>query len=197
MLPAGLVKSKVMLCRLIFKAITGFFTLLSPCIFNNLLSNDLSPPYPPPHPSPSLPHSLLLTHSASPSVFSAPAAKCPAASLRLQSPIRPHLAVSFQQPHIRRGMRATHKKKQKRVHTHTCAPALASSRVNCIKTRVHAPATLFTVLPQTFSHSPLHFSTETGRLRREGRQRWGNAEVRLSLLSAPLRSPLVSRGSYL
>lgn len=195
MLSAGLVKSKVMLCRLIFKAITGFFTLLSPCIFNNLLSNDLSPPSPPqPHPTHRLPSSLLLllNHSASPSVFSAQAAKCPAASLRLQSPIRPHLAVSFQQPHIRRGMRATKKKKR----THTCAPALASSRVNCINTRVRALATLFTVLPQTFSHSPLHFRRKTLGSG-EGRQRWGNAEVGLSLLSSPLRSPLVSRGSYL
>lgn len=185
-----------MLCRLIFKAITGFFTLLSPCIFNNLLSNDLSPPYPPPpHPTHRLPSPLLLllTHSASPSVFSAPAAKYPAASLRLQSPIRPHLAVSFQQPHIRRGMLATKKKKP---CTHTCAPALASSRVNCINTRVRALATLFTVLPQTFSHSPLHFRRKTLGSG-EGRQRWGNAEVGLSLLPAPLRSPLVSRGSYL
>ena len=39
-----------MLCSLIFKAITGFFTLLSPCISNNLLSNDLSTLHPPPPP---------------------------------------------------------------------------------------------------------------------------------------------------
>lgn len=195
MLPAGLVKSKVMLCRLIFKAITGFFTLLSPCIFNNLLSNDLSPTYPP-HPTPPIaspPHSS----SSSPTLplplsfrHQRPNAPLPAsASNPLSAHISPSLSSS---PTSVGGMRATKKKKR----THTCAPALASSRVNCINTRVRALATLFTVLPQTFSHSPLHFRRKTLGSG-EGRQRWGNAEVGLSLLSAPLRSPLVSRGSYL
>lgn len=196
MLPAGLVKSKVMLCRLIFKAITGFFTLLSPCIFNNLLSNDLSPPYPPhptpPHPSPPLPtppppHRLCLslclfgTSGQMPRCQPPPPIPYPPTSRRL-FPAAPHPSGDA--------------RNKKKPCTHTCAPALASSRVNCINTRVRALATLFTVLPQTFSHSPLHFRRKTLGSG-EGRQRWGNAEVGLSLLSSPLRSPLVSRGSYL
>lgn len=180
MLPAGLVKSKVMLCRLIFKAITSFFTLLSPCIFNNLLSNDLSPPLP-----------FLLTHSASPSVFSAPAAKCPAASLRLQSPIRPHLAVSFQQPHIHRGCRR--KKSKKQNHTHTLPPELTvlahvceCTRYLCVPLCLPSPTDIFPLA--------LHFNGERLAAPR-GDSAGGIAEVRSSpLLSSP---PPVSRGSYL
>lgn len=104
-----------MLCSLIFKAITGFFTLLSPCIFNNLLSNDLSPRYPHrrrPPPRPALSLSLCL------SLF-APAANCPAASLRLQPPHPPT------PPHLSSGSPGYIA--DARTHTHTHAAALASS----------------------------------------------------------------------
>lgn len=120
---------------------------------------------------------FLLTHSASPSVFSAPAAKCPAASLRLQSPIRPHLPVSFQQPHIHRG--CAHKKKttKKQNHTHTQhMPRRSLPPALTVLTHV------FTVSHRRFSHSPF-VSTESARLRR-GATALGDR--RGKILSAPL-----------
>lgn len=146
MLLAGLVKSKVMLCRLIFKAITGFFTLLSPCIFNNLLSNDLSPPYPPlptppiaspPHSSsssPTLPLPLSFRHQR-------PNAPLPASA---SNPLSAHISPSLSSSPTSVWGCAQQKKTPAHTHAPRCSlpPELTVLTHVCVRWRLCLPSSL-------------------------------------------------------
>lgn len=122
--------------------------------------------------TPQAPHPTT-PQSTTPLFLSTPAANCPAASLRLQSPSAHILPISLQQPQIHQGCAQTHARMLASTNLTTLTHVYRCICCVCVCMCVRA-VTLFTI---SFSHFPARPLLVNIQLQ-QWRQHLGNAKVR-------------------